>query len=180
MKKQFFLIPTLLFLISCQSNDKEKIVTIDNKYSISLPSFLVKANTTLNEDASLQYLHTWKEFYVVVIDESKAEVQKALQDYSLTDTYSNDINGYSDLILKNFERSISTYQMSEITDTTINDNPARILTTKGSSEGIDAYYSIAFIQGKKRYYQVLVWTLSNKESEYKDKMKKIIFSLKEL
>jgi hypothetical protein len=180
MKKLTFIILTILFFTSCQSNETEQTVTTDNKYSISIPSFLVKSSTTLNEDASLQYLHTWKEFYVIVIDESKAEMQKALEDNNLTETYSNDIKGYSDLILKNFEQSISIYKRSEITDTLVNNMPARILTINGSVEGIDAYYSIAFIDGKKRYYQVMAWTLSNKESEYRDKMRKIMYSLKEL
>jgi hypothetical protein len=107
-------------------------------------------------------------------------MQKALEDNNLTETYSNDIKGYSDLILKNFEQSISIYQKSEITDTLVNNMPARILTINGSAEGIDAYYSVAFIEGKKRYYQVMAWTLSNKKSEYKDKMRKIMYSLKEL
>ena len=106
MKRLNILILTILFITSCQTGDTERLVTIENKYSILLPSFLVKASTTLNADASLQYLHTWKEFYVIVIDESKSEMQKALTDNNLTDKYSNDIKGYSDLLLNGFEQSI--------------------------------------------------------------------------
>lgn len=180
MKKLNILLLTILFITSCQSGDTEKLVTIENKYSISIPSFLVKASTELNEDASLQYLHTWKEFYVIVIDESKSEMQKALVDNNLTDKYSNDIKGYSDLLLDGFEQSISISHKSEIVDTLINNMPARLLTINGRAEGIDAFYSIAFLQGKERYYQIMAWTLSNKEYEYRDKMNRIMYSLKEL
>src|SRR5699024_11005273 len=132
------------------------------------------------EDASLQYLHTWKEFYVIVIDESKSEMQKALIDNNLTDVYSNNIKGYSDLLLDGFEEEISIYNKSDITDTQINKMPARLLSISGRTEGLDVYYSLAFVEGKERYYQIMAWTLSNKESKYKAKMKKIMYSLKEL
>jgi hypothetical protein len=180
MKKLNILFLTILILTACQSGDTEQIVTIGNRYSLSIPSFLVKASTSLNEDASLQYLHTWKEFYVIVIDESKSEIEKALIDNNLTDKYSNDIKGYSDLLLTGFEQSVSISHKSAIIDTIVNNMPARILTINGRAEGLDAIYSIAFIQGKERYYQVMAWTLSNKEYEYRDKMKKIMYSLKEL
>ena len=180
MKKLNILILTIILITSCQSGETERLVTIGNKYSISLPSFLVKASTTLNEDASLQYLHTWKEFYVIVIDESKSEMQKALVENNLTDIYTNDIDGYSSLILDNFEQVISISNKSEIVKTRINDLPARLITINGYAEGINAYYSLAFIQGKERYYQIMAWTLSSKESNFKDKMNKIMYSFKEL
>ena len=179
MQRLNILFLTILFITSCQSGDTEKLVTIENKYSISIPSFLIKTNA-LNEDASLQYLNARKEFYVIVLDEPKSEMYKALVDNDLTDTYSNDLEGYSDLILDNYEQSISISHMSNIVDTFINNMPARLLTINGQVEGVDIFYSLAFIQGKERYYQIMVWTSSSKESEYKDKMNKILYSFKEL
>jgi hypothetical protein len=107
-------------------------------------------------------------------------MQKALEENQLTDTYNNDIKGYSDLLINGFEQTISVNHKSEILDTLVNGMPARLLTINGRVEGIDAFYSIAFIQGKKRYYQIMAWTLSNKEYQYKDKMNRIMYSLKEL
>ena len=179
VKKTTILLLTILSLNSCQSGDEQQIVTIENKYSISIPSFLTKVSG-LNDDASLQYQHAWKEFYIIVIDESKSEMQKALDDNNLAESYTNDIKGYSDLLMKGFEQTISVSHKSETIDTTINNMPARLLTVNGRVEGIDAYYSLAFIQGKERYYQIMAWTLSNKEYEYKDKMNRIMYSLKEL
>jgi hypothetical protein len=45
---------------------------------------------------------------------------------------------------------------------------------------LDAYYSIAFIKGEKNYYQIMTWTLEKHEGQYKEKMDKILRSLKEL
>ncbi|RWZ85515.1 MAG: hypothetical protein EO766_16740 [Hydrotalea sp. AMD] len=147
MKNITILLLTILSLNSCQSGDEQQTVTIENKYSVAIPSFLTKASG-LNDDASLQYQHAWKEFYVIVIDESKAEMQKALDDNNLSETYSNDIKGYSELLMNRFEQAISVSHKSEIVDTTINNMPARLLTISGRAEGIDAYYSLAYIQGK--------------------------------
>ncbi|GAA4017426.1 hypothetical protein GCM10022408_33740 [Hymenobacter fastidiosus] len=179
MKKITILLMIILLLNSCQIGDEQQTVTIENKYSVSIPSFLAKTSE-LNDDASLQYQHAWKEFYIIILDESKTDMQKVLDDNNLTETYSNDIKGYSDLSLNGFEKGISSSQKFEIIDTLVNNMPARLLTITGRVEGIDAFYSLAFIQGKERYYQIMAWTLSSKEYEYKDKMNRMMYSLKEL
>lgn len=107
-------------------------------------------------------------------------MQKSLVDNNLTDSFSNDIKGYSDLILKGLDQTVSVSQKSEIIDTLINNMPARLLTITERAEGVDVFYSIAFIQGKERYYQIMAWTLASKEYEFKDKMNRIMYSLKEL
>ncbi len=179
MKKISFTIVSILFLVACQPTDSEQTITIDNKYSLTLPSFLTKVNN-LNEDASLQYQHAWKEFYVIVIDETKSEVQAALEQNNLTETYSNDIDGYSNLLMDGFEQVISVSSKSSIVDTTIFKLPAKFLTINGNVEGIDAFYSLAFIEGKNRYYQIMAWTLASKKYQYQEKMQKMIYTFKEL
>ena len=179
MRKLFIFILTIFLLQSCGSGDEEQLVTVGNKYSLSIPAFLTKVKN-LNEDASLQYQHAWKEFYVIAIDESKDEMQKALENNNLTDTYENNIDEYSQLILHVFKENISYPTQSELIDTTINEMPAKVTTLKGEVEGIDAFYSIGIYEGEKRYYQVLAWTLSSKEFSYKSKMNKILYSLKEI
>jgi hypothetical protein len=179
MKINIILFITILSFISCQSSDKFQTITIENKYSITIPSFLTEASG-LNADASMQYQHAWKEFYVIVIDESIIDMQKALEENNLVESYSNDIKGYSEIILSGFEQKILVSHKSEILDTLINTMPARLLTINGRVENLDAFYSLAFIQGKERYYQILAWTLSSKEYEHKDEMNRIMYSLKEL
>lgn len=166
-------------MYSCQSSEKEQIVTVENKYIVSVPSFLTQVNN-LNEDASLQYQHAWKEFYVIVIDEPKIEMHKAILDNNLANIYSNNVSGYTNLLMDNFERIISVSRKSDVVDTLVNNMPAKILSISGRAEGIDAYYTFGFIEGKERYYQIMAWTISSKENEYKEKMNQIIYSLKEL
>ena len=179
MKKYAIIFLFILSLCACMTGDKQQTITIENKYSISIPDFLHKA-TNLNEEASLQYQHPLKEFYVIVIDETKAEMQKALVENNLTEVYTNDIKGYSDLLLTGMDQSMTQLKKSKIKVTKINNLPARLLTMHGKVEGIEAFYSLGFIEGKERYYQIMAWTLANKEKEFKDKMARIMYSFKEL
>lgn len=179
MRKTLIFILTLFLFQSCASGDEEQLITVGNKYSLSIPSFLTKVNN-LNDDASLQYQHAWKEFYVIAIDESKEEMQTVLIKNDLTELYKNNIVGYSKLILDNFKESLSNPYQSQIIDTTINNMPAKLTTLSGRVEGIDAFYSIGIYEGKDSYYQVLAWTLNRKKHSYKPKMNKILYSLAEL
>jgi hypothetical protein len=179
MRRTFIFILTIFLLQSCGSGDEEQLISVGNKYSLSIPSFLTKVNN-LNDDASLQYQHAWKEFYVIAIDESKEEMQNALIANDLTNLYENNIEGYSKLILDGFKENLSNPYQSEMIDTTINKMPAKLTTLSGTVEGIDAFYSIGIYEGNDSYYQVLAWTLKSKQYSYKTKMNKILYSLAEL
>lgn len=180
MRKLNFVFLIIIFITACKPEDPDQLVTIDNKYSISLPAFMIKSKTTLNEDASLEYVNRWKEFYIIVIDELKSEVHKAIVDNELTDKYSEDLEGYTNLLLDNLEQSVVISEKSDMVDTEINGMPAKLITLKARVERMDIFYSYAFIQGKERYYQIMAWTLQEKESEHKDKMNKIMHTFKEL
>ncbi len=179
MQKAFIFILAAFLLQSCGLHNEEQLITIEPHYSLSIPSFLTKADN-LNDDASLQYQHSWREFYVIVIDEPKSDMHKALKENLLTDVYASSIDGYSQLILDGIKDGLTDPTQSELIKTNINSMPARITTVNGSIDEFSVFYSIGFYEGRGRYYQVITWTLSDKEDDYKDQMEKIIFSLKEL
>ena len=58
--------------------------------------------------------------------------------------------------------------------------PARLTTLSGTVDGINAFYSIGIYEGEENYYQVLSWTLSSKKHTYQNKMKKVLYSFKEI
>lgn len=178
MRKTFLFILAILLLQSCGSGDKEQLVTIGDKYSLSIPAFLTKVYN-LNDDASLQYQHAWKEFYVLALDETKEEMQQSLLENDLTDYYENNIEGYSKLVIIGILESLNNPYQSNMIDTTVNNMPAKLTTLNGRVEGIDIFYSIGFYEGKDRYYQVWAFTLSSKQHSYMSKMERILYSLKE-
>ncbi|MBL0303430.1 MAG: hypothetical protein IPQ23_17310 [Cytophagaceae bacterium] len=104
MKKIIFAILVSFIMISCQTTETDQVVTIEKKFSLTLPSFLSKS-TELNEDATLQYQNMVKEFYVVVIEDTKSEMKKSLEENNLTELYPNDINGYSCLLVQGLEKT---------------------------------------------------------------------------
>ena len=179
MKRSIALFLIVLALNSCGFGEGQKTVTVDNRYSISIPSFLIKT-TSLNNDASLQYQNTWKVFCVIVIDEPKSDFGKALVNNDLADLYSNDFTGYSELLLAGIERNFFIFQKPEFTETFVNDMPARLVTIAGHIAGNGVFCSFAFIEGKDRYYQIMAWTSLDKKDQYKERMNKIIYSLIEL
>ncbi len=180
MKKIIPLLIVVLFFGSCnQFNNEPKVITVDNKYTLTVPSYLSE-NKSLNEEASLQYANLFKELYVIVIDEVKSDFNLALTENLLTDSYSPDVDGYANLLLDNFALSIEDFSASSIDKTTINSMNARIATIEGSVDGIDVFYTLAAVEGKNNFYQLLTWTLGDKKEDYKNKMQGIVRSIQEI
>jgi len=178
------LLKTLLFffsaslLLSCGREKELQTVNIKNRYTMELPASYKKVKD-LNEEASLQYQNVLKEMYVIVIDEDKQVLAKALENNSLYDTYSNDLNGYSRLITDGMDASISVKKMPAFEETTINGIKARILSFDGLSSGYHVYWKLAFIEGNNRFYQIMVWTDFKNHDKSEKEMADIINSFKE-
>lgn len=171
-----FLILTTALLVSC--NNDTQTVKVEDKYSIELPEYLDKTSD-LNKEASLQYQNMVKELYVIVIDEPKSALAVALEENSLTETYSSDLNGYSKLITDGMDASIKIKKKPEFTDTTINGYKARLLSFEGVNQGYRVYWKLAFIEGNDHYYQIMAWTKAESKGKYEKEMTEIINSFKE-
>ncbi|MGJ8593152.1 MAG: hypothetical protein ACSHXF_11420 [Aquaticitalea sp.] len=178
-----FLLPILFvfaFLVcGCASEEGEQTVTIDNRYSLTIPKFLSEG-TDLHDDASLQYQHIFKEFYVVVIDEPKDEMHSVLELNDLTDIYSKDIDGYAKLIFDSVYESLLDPVQTDVVETTVNGMAARLSTLVGMADDISIFYDYGVYESEDRYYQVIAWTLSDQQSKYQSQMDAILHSLKEL
>jgi len=178
-KRLFLVLGCILLLTSCGEKEKYRTVSVEGRFSIEIPSSLTKAND-LNDEASLQYQNTWKEFYVIVIEDEKTEFLHMLEEYELTDTYTNDLEGYSELTWDNFTEQTRPLQSPGLSEITVNGMPGMRLDTSVQYEGVDIFYTYGIVEGKDRYYQIVVWTLASKQSNYQEEMKRIIESLQEL
>jgi hypothetical protein len=179
MKKTIFIIVGLLFLIACSKSEKPQKIVIENRYSMEVPSFLVKA-TDLNKEASLQYQNVFLEFYVIVIDETKNEVLKSITDNNLSGDYSQDFNGYCKLIFDNYLNTLEIKNKSEISEYTINGLKAKKITIDGKYGGVEAYFYISLIEGKDTFYQIMTWTLQDKKDKYSGDMEKMVNTFREI
>lgn len=177
MKKVVVLLATVLFLASCSESTQN--VVIDNRYSMDVPEGLT-TTTELNDIASLQYQDMVNELYVVVIDEPIKDINDAIIEMEMQDTYSTDLNGYTKLILEDFIPAVAPTTKTEPADATINGLKAKTYSMEADVEGTPAFYKVAYVQGKETYYQILTWTLTSKKDEYGEKMDKMIQSFKEI
>lgn len=174
--KVIYFLLVVSLLTSCK--DKMQTVNSDGDYTMELPLSFTKAND-LNDGASLQYQNTFKELYVIVIDEPKTELIKALKKNSLETTYSNDLKGYSELIVDGMDASIAVEKLPDFKDTTINGLNARLLSFEGLTSGNRVYWKLAFIEGNNNYHQIMVWTKAENQKKYEKEMAAIINSFKE-
>ncbi len=177
--KAAVLLITLFTLLSCKNeNSTTQIIKIEDRYQIELPKFLEKGEG-LNESASLQYQNVAKEFYVIVIDEPKNELEKSLFENKLESAYSNNLKGYSEIISNNMKNTLSINTMPEIIDGTINGLKSRQIDFNANIGETSIYWKLGFAEGKDRYYQIMVWTLTEKKKEYEKQMQDIINSFRE-
>jgi hypothetical protein len=177
MKKIMLLFAATLLLASCSETTQN--VVIDNRYSMDIPEGLT-TTTELNDIASLQYQDMVNELYVVVIDEPIKDINDAIVEMELQDTYTPDLSGYTKLILEDFIPAVAPTTKTEPVDATINGMKAKTYTMEADVEGTPAFYKVAYVQGKDTYYQILTWTLTSKKDEYGEKMDKMIQSFKEI
>jgi hypothetical protein len=177
MKTRLIAVLLFFFVVSC-GGESSQTINIEGRYRLTLPEWMT-VTKDLNEDASLQYQSTAKEFYAIVIDEPKANLQKVLAENNLSDDYSSNLKGYSQFIIDGMDRSISVDKIPPFAETSIQGLPARELSFEGLSSGYKVYWKLAFIEGKDHYYQVMVWTLAQNQKKYEKEMNTIVKSFTE-
>src|SRR5690606_23595679 len=99
MRNILLLIVLGFYTISCQNSNTFETINVKD-YSVDIPTSLSKTEN-LNQEASLQYQNLLKELYIIVIDESKKQVERAIKDNGLDQMYSNDFKGYVELMSTN-------------------------------------------------------------------------------
>lgn len=170
MKKIIILGFLSILFASCNSKTEYQTVKVKNKYSLKLPDFLSETQT-LNSEASLQYQNALREFYVIVLDEPKAQFpnQEAIN-----------LEEYKNIVLENMKLNLSEPTISSIEDTIINGLKAKIFSISDNTQNIEIYYQFAYIESKSNFYQIMTWTLENRKDKFSDDMDKIIASFKEM
>ena len=66
---------------------------------------------------------------------------------------------------------------TEVIETNVNGLPTRLTTINGKIEGLGIFYTFGVYEGKDNYYQVIVWTLTERKVKYQSKMEAILQSL---
>jgi hypothetical protein len=179
MSKLYPLLLLLSTLASCTPQDTTQTIKVEGRYSIDLPSSFTKT-AGLNNDASLQYQDISKELYIIVIDEPKSVMEEILTAHDLESDYTQDLEGYSQLIIDGMDPSITIDSISDFREGKINNLRSRELFMQGVTGGYRIYWKFAFVEGKNRYYQIMVWTLADNKAEHEGTLQNIISSFHEM
>jgi hypothetical protein len=160
----------MLSLASCSPGHHE--VKVNDLYAITLPADM-KPVADLHEDASLQQSDASRPLYVVVIDESKEEMQKHELDYDLEIYFEN-------IVSRKLVESLPEVSIAPPRKTTLAGASALVTDVTGKTASEDIYYKIAVIETPNAFYQVLTWTQGAKRKEMEPEMEKIVNSFREL
>lgn len=164
-------------LSSCSNPVNSEIISENGLYSLDIPKSYKK--TTEISNASLQYIDPDREILVIVKEDQKDAIIKLIADEELEDIISEDINGYSMMVLTILKPELNPTTTPPFQDVVINGLKARKTTLKGSFDGVDIHYELGIIEGKNRFYKIMIRALAKNHEKYEAEMMAIIDSFKE-
>ena len=181
-----FFCTLVLFMVSCKNPKGEKkesddlhTVTINNEYSIDVPFFMT-GTTGLNEAASLQFQSLRKEAYLIVMDELKSGFETVFRDLEQYDDSLSVIQNYRDARLQILSRTTQIIDKSPSTSLQIQGLDAESVGLDAKVNGMDneISYFLTFIDGGKKVYMVMGWTLKERKKEHKKTFKTVAESFR--
>jgi hypothetical protein len=164
--KSLFYFATLLVCLSSCSKVKWATVTVNDKYTMQLPDYLESG--TFYPEASLQYKNEEREFYLVVLDESKSQFKEYGLDY--------DLSTYFKVAANKFD-STGKVNPNKIK---IGQDSARTAEFKGLIAGNEVYYKMVTVESKGTFYKMLIWMLMRDKDKYAPDVDKILNSFREV
>ena len=148
---------------------KTTLVNIDKKYSVSIPAFLSKT-AQLNEDASLQYQNIYKEFYFIVIDESKEEFIKIVRDAELYDEEASPLRNFSIVQMHSVGASMTLKGKMQPKINNFRGLAVEQTEFYAILDDIELFYLLSLVEGKNSMYTLISWTLASYEENYRQIM----------
>lgn len=181
MKVRFFLMLILMSLFGCNKEKTFKVKAVHSKdnYSVEVPIFMTKSEI-LHREATLQFQDISRELYLVVIDEPQDEFNALAEMEEISGKhYTSNLDGYTTLLIDNLQSNIIECKIFNLKDVNINGLSAKQFQITGIVDGIEVFYQLACIQGDRKYYQVVSWTILKNKKAYASAMEKAILSFKE-
>ena len=136
--------------------------------------------TGLNEEASLQFQSLRKEAYLIVMDELKSGFETVFRDLEQYDDSLSVIQNYRDARLQILSRTTQIIDKSPSTSLQIQGLDAESVGLDAKVNGMDneISYFLTFIDGGKKVYMVMGWTLKERKKEHKKTFKTVAESFR--
>jgi hypothetical protein len=159
------------FSAPAQTNFTEK--KAGHQYYISMPDYMSKT-LGLNDAASAQYKNTVKEAYVIVIDDSKEELDIVHMRFSGAEDF---YESFADGFLADQKKR----KIGKPTTTTVGD--VKFVQTEASYYDEDAKmkvnYFVTIAETKTHFYKILCWTDDKNKDRLRADYNKIALSLRD-
>lgn len=182
----FFLLVIIIAFHSCKPetvqdakklslNNDFELVKIKGNYQIKVLDYMTSTNI-LNDEASLQYMHTFKEEYIIVMDEPKQEFIDIYSDFNSYDEKKSALINYRDTQIQFLNEALKPRHKTKPKSITINNLKVEFIEMDAKLEGIEdiASYFIYYIEAPGNLYTIMAWTLKNKKDIYREKVKKMM------
>jgi hypothetical protein len=157
-------------------------VKVNNLYSMMIPKHM-EEDTSLNDEASLEYADPTDELYIIVIDEITQEFVDAFKGDPSYDNSKSVIENYAIVQKESIVSMLtSSTTVTELKYEKVNGLKSYTFTASGFVEGItpEILYKVRFFQGKEHVYMVMTWTLTSSHKENLKEMDQMLDSFREL
>lgn len=140
-------------------------------YTLDVPNYMVKTYE-LNDVASLQYMNAGKEAYVVVIEDSKDQLQSAGLKYV-------NAKDFLEFFLKDYNKDASDRKIGKISEFTSNDNSIAQAEFTWKDDKASYFMITTAVESKSHFYKILTWTIADNKDSLKPDFMAIAKSLKD-
>ncbi|MCH9661089.1 MAG: hypothetical protein K0U54_09275 [Bacteroidetes bacterium] len=150
-------------------------------YEVDIPKYMKRA-TDLNTDASMQYQNIFKETYLAIIDEDKADFIDVFKELGQYEDGLSVAGNYRKVQMDYFTETMQIISESEPKQVTINGNKAEQVELRAKVPDVDydIYYVLTFIDGRENVYMMMSWTLLEYEKKFSETFLYMADSFKEL
>jgi len=149
-----------------------KEIKINDLYSVQLPAYLKPSVNMLNDEASLQYSNNERSFYVIVIDEVRANL--AINNKAIT------LVEFFETSTANIVGSLTNVQSSNPEHIKVNGMDAYKITIIGKHDQLIMVYKCYIIESIGHFYQLYCWTVADLLANNEKDMDTVLNSFKEL
>jgi len=142
-----------------------------NCFTIDIPDYMTKTYE-LNDNSSIQYINVSKEAYMIVIEDSKEQLEsKGMKFVSPKDFLENFLN--------DFKKDSKKRKQSGYVNFESNGNKHSQVELSWEQEGTEFYMLLTTAETNKHFYNIMCWTIMDNKNMLKDDYLKISKSIVE-
>jgi hypothetical protein len=142
-----------------------------HSYTLDIPNYMVKTYE-LNDVATLQYMNAGKEAYVVVIEDSKDQLQSAGLKYV-------NAKDFLEFFLKDYNNDAAERKIGKINEFASNANNVAQAEFTWKDDKTSYFMITTAVESKTHFYKILTWTIGANKDRLHDDFLAIAKSLKD-